>query len=92
MVTKLLVIRKTLMISAAVVSRCRVLRMRPAGRSSVLAGSPSTSGITATPVSNPDRPERELREDQQGDADHRQRAAVLRPTSAAASRRSPRVR
>jgi hypothetical protein len=55
-VAKLLVIRKPLMIRAAVVSSLRVLRIRPRGRSWVSWGSPRTRGITATPVSNPDRP------------------------------------
>ena len=44
------------MISAAVVSSLRALRMRPVGSAAVSAGSPLTSGITTTPVSNPDRP------------------------------------
>jgi hypothetical protein len=55
-VARLEVIRKPLMIRAAVVSSLRVLRMRPTGRSGVSPGPPLTSGITATPVSNPDRP------------------------------------
>lgn len=53
---KLVAIRKQLMITAAVVSSFFVSRMRPAGRSSVSDASPLTCGITATPVSNPDRP------------------------------------
>ena len=44
------------MMSAAVRSSFFVLRIRPSGASSVSVGSPSTSGMTATPVSNPDRP------------------------------------
>ena len=44
------------MISAAVVSSRRVPGMRPAGSCSVSVGAPRTCGITATPVSNPDRP------------------------------------
>ena len=60
MVTKLLVIRKTLMISAAVVSSFLAPWMRPVGRSSVSPGSPSMCGITATPVSKPDRPSASL--------------------------------
>ena len=59
-VTKLLVMRKPLMIRAAVVSSLRVLRMRPRGFSGVSPGSPRTSGITATPVSKPDRPRASL--------------------------------
>ena len=46
----------TLMITAAVVSSLCVFRIRPSGWSSVSPGSPCTSGMTATPVSNPDRP------------------------------------
>ena len=48
------------MISAAVGSSLRVLRMRPAGCSGVSVGSPWTSGMTATPVSKPDRPSASL--------------------------------
>ena len=48
---------------------------------------PRTCGITATPVSKPDRPERQLGEDQQGDADHHQRVAVLRRSARSSSRR-----
>ena len=45
------------MISAAVSSSLRVLRMRPARRvGRVAAARPCTSGITATPVSKPERP------------------------------------
>ena len=44
------------MISAAVRSSIFVWRIRPAGFSSVSEGSPFTSGMTATPVSNPDNP------------------------------------
>ena len=46
----------TLMMSAAVVSSLRALRIRPVGASWVSVGSPATSGMTTTPVSNPDRP------------------------------------
>ena len=59
-VAKLLVMRKPLMINAAVVSSLRVLRVRPRGRSGVSWGSPWTRGMTATPVSNPDRPRASL--------------------------------
>ena len=52
----LLPISSTLMISAAVRAASCVLRMRPAAISASIAGSPLTSGITATPVSNPDSP------------------------------------
>jgi hypothetical protein len=52
--------RNPLMISAAVVSSRRVLRIRPAGRSGSSFGPPLTSGITDTPVSNPDRPRASL--------------------------------
>ena len=55
-VTTLLVMRNTLMISAADVSNFFVLRIRPSGFRSVSPGSPLTSGMTATPVSKPDRP------------------------------------
>ena len=44
------------MISAAVVSSFFALRMRPVGSASVSLASPLTSGMTTTPVSNPDRP------------------------------------
>ena len=57
---KLVAIRNTLMISAAVVSSFFVPRIRPAGFSSVSSGSPSTCGMTATPVSKPDRPSASL--------------------------------
>ena len=46
------------------------------GFSGVSPGSPRTSGITATPVSKPDRP-RASGEDHQGHRDHRQRAGVV---------------
>lgn len=59
-VMKLVVIRNTLMISAAVVSSFLVSRIRPVGFASVSSGSPSTSGITATPVSKPDMPSASL--------------------------------
>ncbi len=36
-----------------------------------VAGSPFTSGMTATPVSNPDKPERQLWEDDERGRDHR---------------------
>ncbi len=55
-VTTLEVTRKVLMISAATVSSRRVPAIRPSGRSSVSPSRPRTSGITDTPVSNPDRP------------------------------------
>ena len=41
---------------AAVVRSLCVWRMRPRGCASVSPGSPCTRGITATPVSNPERP------------------------------------
>ena len=50
----------TVMISAAVSSNLRVLRMRPIGRCVVSAGSPLISGITATPVSKPLSPSASL--------------------------------
>ena len=53
---KLLAINSTLMISAAAKSSLFVLRMRPRGFASVSFASPLTSGITATPVSNPESP------------------------------------
>ena len=55
-VMMLLAISSTLMMSAATSSSFFVLRIRPSGRSSVSPGSPFTSGITATPVSKPERP------------------------------------
>ena len=39
-------------------------------------GTPLTSGITATPVSKPDRPSASLRKEQERDSDHRRRAGV----------------
>ncbi len=54
--TVLLPRSSTLMINAADTSSRCAPRIRPAGLASVSSGSPSTSGITATPVSNPDRP------------------------------------
>ena len=48
------------MVSAAVVSSRRAPAMRPAGSCSVSVGAPRTSGITATPVSNPDSPSASL--------------------------------
>lgn len=53
---KLEVMRKMLMITAAVVSSFLAPWIRPAGRSGVSPGLPSICGMTATPVSNPDRP------------------------------------
>ena len=44
------------MMPAAVCSSHIVCLMRPFGLDGVSPGSPRTSGITATPVSNPDRP------------------------------------
>lgn len=55
-VMKLVVTRKTLITTAAVVSNRRVPAMRPAGARSVSVSAPWTSGITATPVSKPDSP------------------------------------
>ncbi len=46
----------TVMMSAAVRSSFLAFRMRPAGSAGSSPGSPFTSGITATPVSKPDRP------------------------------------
>jgi hypothetical protein len=57
---RLLPRRKTLMMSAAVISSLRVLRMRPAGRAGSSPSAPRTSGMTATPVSNPERPRASL--------------------------------
>jgi hypothetical protein len=55
-VIKLVVTRKKLMITAAVVSSLRVLRTRPAGCSGSSPASPRTRGITVTPVSKPEMP------------------------------------
>ena len=55
-VTTLLTISSTLMISAAREAASSCCGYARVGRSSVSSGSPLTSGITATPVSNPDRP------------------------------------
>ena len=48
------------MISAAASSSRRAPRIRPAGLASVSPGSPWTRGITATPVSKPERPSASL--------------------------------
>ena len=53
---KLLATSMPLIMSAATMSSFFVLRMRPRGFSSVSFASPLTSGITATPVSNPESP------------------------------------
>jgi hypothetical protein len=55
-VTTLLVTSRTLMIIAAAISSFFVLRIRPPRCLCVSPGSPSMSGITATPVSKPERP------------------------------------
>lgn len=55
-VISLLAIRNTLIMSAAHNSSRWVWRMRPAGFCSVSSGLPLTSGISATPVSKPDKP------------------------------------
>ena len=66
-VTMLLPTRKKLMITAAASSSFFALRMRPSGRSGVSPGSPCSSGMTATPVSNPERPSASLgRQDERG--------------------------
>jgi hypothetical protein len=44
------------MMMAAVASNLRVLRMRPAGLASASSSLPRTRGMTATPVSKPERP------------------------------------
>ena len=59
-VAKLLVMRKTLMMTAAVVSSRCAPRMRASGRRGVSLARPLISGMTATPVSNPDRPRASL--------------------------------
>ena len=76
-VTKELVIRKTLMITAAVVSSRLVPRIRPRGAASVSLASPWTCGITATPVSKPDMPSASFGKTSSATADHHQRVAVL---------------
>lgn len=48
------------MIAAAVVNRCLAPRMRPIGCSGVSPGPLLMSGITATPVSKPERPSANL--------------------------------
>ena len=59
-VIRLLPRRNTLITSAAVISSLRVLRIRAAGRTGSSPGAPFTSGITATPVSKPERPRASL--------------------------------
>ena len=54
--TTLEAIRNVDMITAAVISSLRVLAIRPRGSFGSSSSSPLTSGMTATPVSNPDRP------------------------------------
>ena len=44
------------MIDAATVSSLPVLRMRQTGWAGSSSGQPSTSGMTTTPVSKPERP------------------------------------
>ena len=53
---KLVATRKTLIVTAAVVSSRRVPRMRRSGRPGASDASPWICGMTATPVSNPERP------------------------------------
>ena len=65
------------MIRAAVVSRVWVLRMRPTGRASVSPGGPCTRGITATPVSKPERPSARRGKTSRARAEHPQRVAEL---------------
>ena len=50
----------TLMISAALVSSLAVLRIRDCRTSSGVSPCPATSGMTATPVSKPERPSASL--------------------------------
>ena len=52
--------RYTDMIRAAVVNSSRALRIRPRGFSGVSSGPPLISGITATPVSKPLKPNASL--------------------------------
>ena len=68
----------TLMISAAAVSSFFVLRIRPCGFRSVSSASPRTSGMTATPVSNPDKPSASFGNSSSATMRHRDRSAVLR--------------
>ena len=74
------------MITAAVVSSFFVPRIRPAGCSSVSPGSPSTCGMTATPVSKPDRPSASLGKTTSATPTMTQRVAVLGGQRAATSR------
>ena len=55
-VVKLVVTRNALMMTAAVVSRRRAPLIRPSGSSSVSVAWPRICGMTATPVSKPERP------------------------------------
>ena len=66
----------TVMMSAAVRSSFLVFLMRPIGRAGSSPGSPFTSGITATPVSNPDKPSASLGKDDQGGRQHHHGIAV----------------
>ncbi len=49
-----------LMMTAAVVRSLRAPAIRPSGRRSVSLGAPTICGITATPVSKPERPSASL--------------------------------
>ena len=71
------------MITAAVVSSCVAPRIRPAGCSSVSSAAPLDVRHDRDAGLEPGQAERELREDEQRDRDHHQRAAVLRSVSAA---------
>ena len=63
--------RKTLMMNAAVANRRRALRMRARRPSHLM------SGITATPVSKPERPSASRGKKQERNADDGEHAAVL---------------
>ena len=75
--TTLLASRNTLMISAAADRSFLVLRILPAGLSSVSDASPRTSGMTATPVSKPDSPSASFGNRMSAITRHHRRVAVL---------------
>ena len=77
-VTKLLPSSITLMISAAVRSSFFVLRIRPAGASSVSVRVAADERHHRDAGLEPREPERELREQQERHRGHHQRVAVLR--------------
>ncbi len=75
--TTLLASRNTLMMRAAADRSFLVLRILPAGFSSVSDASPRTSGMTATPVSKPDSPSASFGNRMSAITRHHRRVAML---------------